>query len=252
MSHQTEDMDPGVLALGHPDAPSPPHPLGLELVDDVGNRGSPCPICPSPAFQPQHSPSPRTFPRLSAFLSTTTSCSFCWSSLLTPRLPTAGERNRSSGHLQPAGISLLQYPCQPPCRGIKNTLTRKFNGSPAVGFLGRVVHCQLRVVPAESVPGGTEGEPVGPHAAASPPMKELLLQGQVTTALPGVSVAKKEMHIRLNLFHFPLTGSVPLLTMSEQNSHLINKADLSRSESQRFFGGGNGILISYSERSLYR
>lgn len=45
------------------------------------------------------------------------------------------------------------------------------------------------------------------------------------------------MHVHPNLFHFPLTGSVPLLTTSEQNSHLINKADLSRSDSQRFFGG---------------
>lgn len=44
------------------------------------------------------------------------------------------------------------------------------------------------------------------------------------------------MHIRANLFHFPRAGTVPLLTTSEQNSLLINKADLSRSESQRFFG----------------
>lgn len=66
-------------------------------------------------------------------------------------------------------------------------------------------------------------------------MKELPLQGQATTVLLGVSVVKEEMYIHPNLFHFPPTGSVPLLTTSEQNSHLINKGDLSRSESQRFF-----------------
>lgn len=51
-----------------------------------------------------------------------------------------------------------------------------------------------------------------------------------------ISAAKEEMYICSNLFHFPLTGSVPLPTTSDQNSHLINKADLQRTESQRYLG----------------
>lgn len=50
-------MDPGVLALGHPDPPSPPHPLGLELGDDATVAA------PIPYVHPQLS-SPSTHPLL--------------------------------------------------------------------------------------------------------------------------------------------------------------------------------------------
>lgn len=148
-----------------------PHPLSLEWGDDVGNSGSPCPICPPPAPQPWHSPSPRTFPRLRAFLSTTTSCSFCWSSLLMPRLPTVdGEKRRPvTRSLQPP---LLRHPSP---GGHRHSLTRQLDGSAAVGLLGRVAHCQLRAAPAEGVPGGTETEP---PAAASPPAQARRCQGR--------------------------------------------------------------------------
>lgn len=52
-------------------------------------------------------------------------------------------------------------------RDRKATLTCKLDGSAAVGLLGCVVHYQHGVIPAESIPGGTETDPDGSRVAAS-------------------------------------------------------------------------------------
>lgn len=173
--------------------------------------------------RPQHSPSPSTFPRLRALLSTTTSCSFCWSSLLTPRLPTAGQRDSSSAHVPPAG-----YPHQ--STGEINPRTRELHGSPAVGLLGRVADRQLQVVAAERVPGGTQTDLAGLRV----PCGRNPLPGA-----PGETRAPQSIS-------FPSDWTAAIAHRVRAKEPLVNKADLSRSESQRvfFFGGGNGILIS--------
>lgn len=54
------------------------------------------------------------------------------------------------------------------------------------------------------------------------------------------------MHICSDPFHFPLTGSLPLPTISDQNIYLINRADLQRSESRTY----SGEEMGYSFPSL--